>query len=191
MDLLNCLKNRHSIREYTGEEVTDAELESIVQAAFEAPSGHNRRPVELICIRNKEMLVRLADAKVSASGMLAHASAAIVVAANTDLSDTWIEDCSAAMMCMSLRATDIHVGSCWIQIRLRESKQLQQQTEAGTPGSRISSDTYVRNLLAIPDPYRVEAILSLGKYSEAEAKMIARSFDPSKVHQSVFGNRKQ
>lgn len=75
---------------------------------------------------------------------------------------------------MRHRTDCIGLGSCWIQIRERDCSE------------NVTSDKYVRELLMIPDGYKVEAILSLGV---PEAHPDARDTDelykklmPEKVH---------
>ena len=82
--------------------------------------------------------------------MLAGADCAVVVIADPDKTDVWVEDASSAMANMHLAADALGLGSCWIQGRLRDS------------ADGRSTETYLRELLAYPDTYRLEAILSLG-----------------------------
>lgn len=55
--------------------------------------------------------------------MLADADAAIIVIGDTEKSDAWIEDCSIAMILMQLEATELGIGSCWVQCRGRTTPQ--------------------------------------------------------------------
>lgn len=120
------------------------------------------------------MLDDLAECREQGAAMLTGADAAIVVVADPTLADTWVEDCSIVMANMQLEAAASGVGSCWIQGRLR-------QVADGR-----STHEFVANLLKVPAPYQLEAILSLGM-PEAEAPR--RPFDEAllgKVHWETF-----
>ena len=72
-----------------------------------------------VLVKDKEILEYLSNTRSHGSQILAGANAAIVVVGDSELSDTWIEDCSIAMMIMQLRATELGVGNCWVQVRGR------------------------------------------------------------------------
>ena len=154
MELLKLLQSRRSIRKYTDEHISDETLEKILQAGLLAPSSRAIYPVELVAVRDKEMLRGLSECKAAGAAMLKNADAAIVVVGDTAKSDAWIEDCSITMTLMMLEATEQGVGNCWVQCRGR------QTSEGTSTGERIKS------LLDIPDNFGVLAILSLGMPAE-------------------------
>ena len=154
MELLKLLQSRRSIRKYTDEHISDETLEKILQAGLLAPSSRAIYPVELVAVRDKEMLSKLSECKAAGAAMLKNADAAIVVIGDTAKSDAWIEDCSITMTLMMLEATEQGVGNCWVQCRGR-------QTAEGT-----STEERVRALLSLPENYGVLAILSLGMPAE-------------------------
>ena len=114
MSLLEMLQQRHSIRKYTDEDITDRDLQTILQAGLLSASGRAARPWEFIVVRDKEMLQKMSESRVGAAKMLAHANAAIVVIADVSKTDVWVEDCSIAMSNMHLAASVLGIGSCWI-----------------------------------------------------------------------------
>ena len=119
MDLLNLLIKRRSIRKYTDAKLPKQYLEMILNAGLLSPSGRNRQPWEFIVVEEKEVLAKLSKARAHGAGMLVNAAAAIVVFADPDKTDVWTEDCCIAMSNMHLMATELGVGSFWIQGRLR------------------------------------------------------------------------
>ena len=119
MSLLEMLQNRHSIRKYTDADISDKDLQTILQAGLLSASGRAARPWEFIVVRDKEMLQKMSESRVGAAKMLANANAAIVVIADESKTDVWVEDCSIAMSNMHLAASTLGIGSCWIQGRLR------------------------------------------------------------------------
>ena len=154
MELLKLLQSRRSIRKYTDEHISDETLEKILLAGLLAPSSRAIYPVELVAVRDKEMLSKFSECKAAGAAMLKDADAAIVVVGDTAKSDAWIEDCSITMTLMMLEATEQGVGNCWVQCRGR-------QTAEGT-----STEERIRALLSIPENYGALAILSLGMPAE-------------------------
>ena len=155
MDLLKILKKRKSIRKYTDENISDKVLNQIIEAGKLAPSGRNKKPVKLIPVRDKETLEYLSKTRSHGSQILAGANAAIVVVGDSELSDTWIEDCSIAMMIMQLQATELGVGNCWVQVR---GRYLDETGE-------LTADL-IKSKLNIEEKYSVECMLSLGMPAE-------------------------
>ena len=155
MDLINILKKRKSIRKYTDENISDEVLNQIIEAGKLAPSGRNKKPVKLVLVKDKEILEYLSNTRSHGSQILAGANAAIVVVGDSELSDTWIEDCSIAMMIMQLRATELGIGNCWVQVR---GRYLDETGE-------LTADL-IKSKLNIEDKYSVECMLSLGMPAE-------------------------
>ena len=170
MDLYDVILKRRSIRSYSAEEIPEEKLNRIIAAGLLAPTSRNRKPCEFYVIRDKAMLKSLSEVKPAGGAMLKDCAAAVVVAGDSDKADTWIEDSSIALSYMQLTATDIGVGSCWCQIRLR--------------GSRSGSDaeSCVRGLLSAPDNYRIVGILALGMPENMPDPHSPGDADRSKVH---------
>ena len=150
MDMLEIMRSRRSVRRYTDEKLSDEQLKKIVSGALLAPSGHSKYPCEFIVVTNRELLEKMSHCRKSVAKMLEGAAAAIVVVADKDKSDTFVEDSCVAMMSMELVATSLGVGNCWIQVRNREA-------EDDTP-----SENYLRGILNFPENFACQAILSLG-----------------------------
>ena len=150
MEFEEVLLKRRSVRKFTDEDVTKNQLNQILQAGLLAPTSMNRKPCNFLVVSNKDKLKELSEVKEFGSAFLADANKAIVVISNTLKADTWIEDSSIALSFMHLRAADIGVGSCWIQIHLRKS----------TDGE--DCEKLVREILKIDGYYRIVGILALG-----------------------------
>jgi nitroreductase len=150
MEFEDVLLKRRSVRKYTDEDITKEQLNQILKAGLLAPTSRNRKPCNFLVVSNKETLKKLADVKEHGSKFLAGANKAIVVIANTLVSDTWVEDSSIALSFMHLMAADIGVGSCWIQIHMRKSSE-------GEDAEKL-----VRNIVKIDNYFRIVGILALG-----------------------------
>lgn len=174
MSVLELMQRRRSIRKYTGEAVAEAQLNQILQAALLAPSGRNIRPWEFIVVRNKESLRKMAASRQAGTSMLPDADCAIVVVADETKTDVWTEDCSITMAYMQLAATELGVGSCWVQGRMRQ-----------TPDGG-STETYLQQLLDIPANYKLEAILALGIPDERPEAHGMPGLDTEKIHREKF-----
>lgn len=112
---MESLFKRRSIRKYTGELVTPAQVELILRAGFAAPSAHNRQPWHFLCISDKMQLDRLAEVHPYAK-MLPSAGFGIVVCGDKQIQESFgflIEDCSAAIQNMLIAATGLELGSVW------------------------------------------------------------------------------
>ncbi len=174
MDLIELLQNRHSIRQYTTQSIPEDDLKKILQAALLSASSRAIRPWEIILVQDKTMLQKLSECRINSAKMLEGAQAAVVVIADTTKSDVWIEDCAIVMANMHLCADSLGLGSCWIQGRLRE-----------TPEGE-TTDAYVRQLLNIPSPYQLEAILSLGIPISHKPPTSLETLSWEKVHRETF-----
>lgn len=151
MNLLSIFQQRHSIRKYTGAPIDDAALTQIIQAGLLSASSRSIRPWEFI-----------------------------VVIANAEVSDVWIEDSSIAMANMHLMADSLGIGSCWIQGRLRTATS----TDSGT--ASITTEDYVRESLHFPEGYKLEAILSLGMPAEEKTPAELSKLPFEKIHYEKF-----
>jgi nitroreductase len=56
---LKVIQDRRSIREFTPEDVSDQELDMILEAGRQAPSGENAQPWRFVIVRDGEMRKRL------------------------------------------------------------------------------------------------------------------------------------
>ncbi len=174
MELFDVMVKRRSVRNYTDEKIPADKLEKILQAALLAPTSRNICPCEFIVVQDDETLQKLSKAKNAGSAMIAQAACAIVVVGDGEKTDVWCEDCSIAMTYMHIMATDLGLGSCWVQCRLRRSSDGR------------SAENYVRELLSIPENYCVEAILALGiPESFPEANDIDK-LKLEKIHREKF-----
>ncbi len=174
MNLLEIMQNRRSVRTYTGEKIPKDKLEKILQAGLLSPSGRNRKPWEFVVVQEKDMLEKLSHCRVGAAKMLENAGCAIVVFADPEKTDVWVEDCSITMSNMHLLADALGLGSCWIQGRLREAE------------NKESTEAYCRSLLNVPDKYVLEAILSIGVCNEHPKAHTLEELEVAKVHYETF-----
>ncbi len=150
MELMDVILKRRSIRKYKNDDIPEDKIKKILQAGLLAPTSKNRKPCEFVVVRDRGTLKALSESKSGGAGMLADCNAAIVVLGNSEKADTWIEDSSIALSYMDLMAAEQGIGSCWCQIHLRSAAD-------GT-----DAEVRVREILSLPEKYRIVGILSLG-----------------------------
>ena len=92
MEFMDVLLKRRSTRKFTDEKVTKDELDKVLKAGLLAPSSMNRKPINFMVVERRETLDALAEAKDHGAELLRDADKAIVVIADTMISDTWCED---------------------------------------------------------------------------------------------------
>jgi len=176
MEFFEVLKKRRSIRRFQDKPVPREVVESLLEAAFLSPSSHNKRPWHFVVVDDKEKLEALSRAKLGASG-LKTAPLAIVVAADESRSDVWIEDASIAAEHIHLASYALGVASFWVQIR----KRMHDESK--------TAEEYVRELLGIPENYRVLCIIGVGYPGEKKGSHGDEVFEWEKVSHNEFGKR--
>jgi nitroreductase len=181
--LLELVKRRRSIRAFTEEPVSDEVVEKIIEAARWAPSGANSQPWEFIVIRDQKTKDQMAmwarelqeithQAELTRPEELRWPSAArpvsdavfktspvlILVVGDPRVSESFplltyaerqemnlISALASAFLCMTLAATSLGLGSHWTSL-----------VASAYPSVMI------RDLLGIPDGYRIYDMLGLG-----------------------------
>ena len=115
MELHEALLKRRSIRKYLDKEISDKNINKLLEAAMAAPSAINSQPWEFYVIKDKKVQGKI---KGIAPFYNYNSSLLIVVAGNTKrfiklMKDFWIEDCAAAVENILVEATNLGLGTCW------------------------------------------------------------------------------
>jgi nitroreductase len=175
---IDLLRARRSIRRFTNQPVEKEKLDLLLEAALRSPSSKGNNPWEFIVVTGKERLEKLAVAKAHGATFLQGAPLAIVVCADPAKSDVWVEDAAIATTMIHLQATDLGLGSCWVQIRLR-------QREDAT-----SSQAYLTGLLGLPEGIMVLAIVGIGYPVEGKSGHPSSSLCFNQVSYEQFDQRR-
>ena len=174
---IDLLRKRRSIRQFQEKVVEQEKINALTEAALRAPSSRSLNPWEFIVVQNKETLEALSQVKPHGAAFLKNAPLAIVVCADPAKCDVWVEDCSIASILLHLAATDLGLGSCWIQLRLREYDGQQ------------SASVRAAEILGISDGLEVQTIIAIG-YPKAEAKgHDASTLLNERLHFERFGEK--
>lgn len=114
--VLNSIMTRTSIRQYTNEPVSKADVETLLRAGMAAPTAVNKQPWHFVAVTDKAKLKELAGNR---GGMLEQCALAIVVCGNMEKALTgkgqayWVQDCSAATENILLAAHALGLGAVW------------------------------------------------------------------------------
>ncbi|HBG20640.1 MAG TPA: NAD(P)H-dependent dehydrogenase/reductase [Desulfobulbaceae bacterium] len=154
---IDLLRSRRSIRQFLEKPVEKEKIDLLVEAVLRSPSSRSLNPWEFSVVTDPEILEQLARAKAHGSSFLKNAPLAIVVCADPKKCDVWVEDCSIAALIAHLAAADLGLGSCWVQIRLRDH-------DGG-----LSAEDYVKRVLGLRSELVVEAIIAIGYAREKKA----------------------
>ncbi len=168
------ITTRRSIRKYTEEALQPHEVEQIMKAALMSPSSKHSTPWQFVLIENKETLKKLAHCKSSGCSFVENCALAIVVLTDPMQSGAYIEDASIAATYIQLQAEDLGLGSCWVQIRGRE-------TESGQ-----DSEDYIRQLLNIPLQMYVGCIIAVGHKEKPGKPHSEEDLQWEKIHVETY-----
>ena len=111
---------RRSIRSFSDEKITEQQLSELKKTILKVPSAKAIFPWRCYFITNKEKIEALSKFKEHGAKFIKNAPLLVVVTADTSLSDMWIEDCSIVGTYLLLKAVDLNLGACWVQVRNRQ-----------------------------------------------------------------------
>ncbi len=120
MDVLSAIRGRRSIRSFTDGDVSEEQVNTILQAGMCAPTAKNRKPYHFVVIRDRDKLKTLSEAN-RYRKMLAQAPLAIVVCGDKEIEDKneyLHADCAAATQNILLAVHGLELGATWCGVRL-------------------------------------------------------------------------
>jgi nitroreductase len=174
---IDLLRTRRSIRRFQDRPVEQEKIDLLIEAMLRSPSSRSLNPWEFVVVTGKETLLQLSQAKPHGATFVKNAALAIVVCADPTKCDVWVEDCSIASIILHLAATDLGLGSCWVQIRLREHDATQMAQD------------YVAKLLDLREGMVVEAIIAIGYPLETLSGHSRSSLMDDKVSFERYGRK--
>jgi nitroreductase len=174
---IHLLRKRRSIRKYEDRPVEQEKIDLLIEAALRSPSSRGFNPWEFVVVTDPDILAGLANAKPHGASFLAKAPLGIAVCADPEKSDVWVEDVSIAAILLHLAATDLGLGSCWIQLRKRDHDEVQ------------TASTYAARLLGLPDGKMVSAVMSIGYPAQQPKPHPKDSLSFEKVSVNQYGKK--
>jgi nitroreductase len=172
---MDLIRRRRSIRRFTDRPVEDEKIDLLVEAALRSPSSRGCNPWSFVVVRDPTAIAALAQAKPHGATFLAGVPLAIVVCAEPAVSDVWVEDASIATVYLHLAATDLGLGSCWIQLRKR------------THADGSTCRDYVADKLGLPEGMEVLAIMAIGYPQEEKRPHPVESLRKEKISWERYG----
>ena len=146
MSLLDLILSRRSIRSYENKDISEEVLQQILETGRQAPSAANRQPIHFVIVKDHDILKNLCDNLITR--FVKYAPIAIVGCADIKslLTGRWaVVDATIAMQNMVIAAWTLGIGSCWIG---------------------ACNEEKVKELLKIPDKWKVVALVTLGYPAE-------------------------
>ncbi len=170
--MLETMKLRRSIRNYSDQVVSKEMLQQIVEAIQCSPTWKNKQCVEVIVIDDKEKQKAIGEMVKHNPCENAYTNATYTLvfiadpskSGNRDEKPYYMADCAIAVEHAILAATALGLGSCWVGIFPEE--QLKQY-------------------LKIPNQYRIVALTPIG-YPNEEVEARSRKTIEELVHLNSY-----
>ena len=162
--VLSAIFNRHSVREFTDREIPHAELEAIVKAGIQAPTGMNLQTWRFTVLTKQEDIAHLKEvltqkANEKKTKLYGFCSpVAVILISNDRRNRDGLQDSSCAAENIMLAAASLGIGSVWnnAMYGLCEDEEVRSfLTEYGIPGGH---DVHAAILLGYPkeEPMQVK-----------------------------------
>ena len=118
-ETLKDIQNRRSVKKYRDIQISDTDLEEILSAGMNAPSGGNRQSAVMIVVQNAEWIHKLCELNARIAGapegfdVFYGAKTIIIVAADRNSPDA-VKDGSLCIGNMLNAAYALELGARWI-----------------------------------------------------------------------------
>jgi nitroreductase len=138
---LEFILSRRSIRVFAPGDISDEEVQAVLEAAMAAPSAMGKDPWRFVVVRNRAMLDQIAD-RLANGRMLSNAVLGIFVCGDLDVAHDhqlsyMLQDCAGAVLNLLLAAHVIGLGGCWLGLHPREDRLACLRATFGLPPSVI------------------------------------------------------
>lgn len=169
MDTIQAIKDRVSTRQYSDKEISDLDLQTILEAGMSGPSCVNARDWSFIVVRDSETLNKMADANGRPAQPLRSAKLGILICGDLERAfsgapDYWVVDGSIAALNMILAASALGIGSVWLGT-WPQMDRVEKQA----------------NLFSLPETQIPHSIIAFGYPAEPSTKE-KLIFEPDRVH---------
>jgi len=127
--VLQTIQNRRSIRKFKTEQISEQELQTILDAGIQAPSANNSQSWHFTVVQNQEMIkymsntakaamVATGEDKLVSLGQTAfnifYNAPTVIIVSGSQKDGSALVNCGAAIENMLLAAESINLGACWI-----------------------------------------------------------------------------
>ena len=161
-EVMQNILTRRSVRSYTEEQISDENLNILLEAASYAPSGMGRQGWHFTVVQNKEKMNKLIAVikelmqnstveRFQKTGGMAEFNpfynAPTVIITSYDKDSATIEaDCAVALENIFLAAHSLHISSCWVHVLAyfgNDPKVRNILAEFGVPEGNVVSGSAV------------------------------------------------
>jgi len=160
MDAIEVISTRRSVREFTDEPVSAAELDRAIEAARWAPSGLNNQPWRFMKVEDRSLINDI-SVLTKYRGVMAGAAALIAVFLDGQDSYDRTKDLmavGAAIENLLLAAHEEGLGACWL-------------------GEILARRSEVEALLEVSDDLELVAVIAMGRPSDRERSGVRHPLD--------------
>lgn len=143
--ILDTIRSRKSVREFTDQTIEDTTISNILEAGRQAPSGLNNQPWCFIIVRDKITLNSIAKCT-KYSSIIHGTPLLIVVMLDKNVMYDLTKDtqaCGAAIENMLLAAHGMSLGAVWL-------------------GEILNKKEDVSHILEVPDSFELMAVIAIG-----------------------------
>lgn len=164
MEIFDAIEKRHSYRGgFTGKPVSREDLEKIVQAGIQAPSGCNEQTTTFVIVDRHDLIASVADVL---DKKVVHEAGALIVCVvdKRPVINNWsfaAEDCAAAVENILLAITALGYATVWLQGALYAEQRSEQ----------------IARILEVPDNLEVRVVLPIGEPTETAQQKEKLPFD--------------
>ncbi len=165
---LTLFRSRRTIRRFATQDVSEEEIEQLLEAASVAPSRLDRRPLHYVVIRNAMIKAKIAEA-LRVRPYIEEASVVLAICADPVVSPTWELDGSAAIENILLAATAMGLGAAWV----------------GSKGSQLWEQALgiLHQVVSVPAGIAVVSLVCIGHPAESKDPYEAgEKLDPRRIH---------
>lgn len=169
---------RRSIRKYKDMPVEKEKVHELLKAALLAPTGKNSRACEFAVIDDKKIIAEIPKMREHGASFTENVPLIIAVMGQKGNSTTLLEDCSIAGFAIQVKAHELGLGSCWVQVNNRK-------TADGT-----MSEDYFKNLIGAPENLMVMCLIAIGYPNEEKANYTEKDINWAKASYNKYGTNK-
>jgi nitroreductase len=178
MNIFEAIRQRRSIRSYTDEDVTEEEINTLLEAAIRAPSACNRQTWRFVIVRKPETIeILYRAASYSTQHQTFVKKAPVIIAVCADLRPYKqtpyrergenlfvIQETAAAIQNLLLAACALNLGACWVG---------------------LIDEEIIKHTLNIPNGIRTVAIIPIG-HTKSKTKPTSRKPLANVVYKETF-----
>ena len=165
---ISNIMTRVSVRDFTGEKITEAQIDTLLRAAMSAPSAINKQPWAFIVVTDDTLIAQLGEA-LPYSRCCNHPAVAIIPcgdlskAIEGEMGAFWINDVSAATENILLAAHAMGLGAVWTGLH-----------------PDMNRATMVQQMLRLPEHIIPLCVVPVGV--PAEQPEVKDKYKPENIH---------